>query len=75
MNFRVLRRYLKMTQTTGPYLAKRNNKSSILKGLKICQKFSRNMLLKNKNAVIYGAGGFVGKAVAKAFASQGAKVF
>jgi 3-oxoacyl-[acyl-carrier protein] reductase len=33
------------------------------------------MLLKNKNAVIYGAGGFVGKAVAKAFASEGAKVF
>lgn len=33
------------------------------------------MLLKNKNAVIYGAGGCVGKAVAKAFASEGAKVF
>ena len=33
------------------------------------------MLLKNKNAVIYGAGGSVGKAVAKAFASEGAKVF
>ena len=33
------------------------------------------MLLKNKNAVIYGAGGPVGKAVAKAFASEGAQVF
>ena len=35
----------------------------------------RYMLLKNKNAVIYGAGGSVGKAVAKAFAIEGAKVF
>jgi 3-oxoacyl-[acyl-carrier protein] reductase len=33
------------------------------------------MLLRNKNALIYGAGGSVGKAVAKAFASEGAKVF
>ncbi|WP_018614764.1 SDR family NAD(P)-dependent oxidoreductase [Segetibacter koreensis] len=33
------------------------------------------MLLKDKNAVIYGAGGSVGKAVAKAFAAEGAKVF
>ncbi len=33
------------------------------------------MLLKNKNAVIYGAGGSVGKAVAKVFAEEGAKVF
>ncbi|HEX2623027.1 MAG TPA: SDR family oxidoreductase [Phototrophicaceae bacterium] len=33
------------------------------------------MLLKNKNAVIYGAGGAVGGAVARAFASEGAKVF
>ncbi len=33
------------------------------------------MLLKNKNAVIYGAGGAVGKAVAKTFADEGAKVF
>ena len=33
------------------------------------------MLLKNKNAVIYGAGGYVGQAVAKAFASEGANVF
>lgn len=33
------------------------------------------MLLKNKNAVIYGAGGSIGRAVAKAFASEGAKVF
>lgn len=33
------------------------------------------MLLKNKNAVIYGAGGAVGKAVGKTFADEGAKVF
>src|SRR5271170_6070103 len=33
------------------------------------------MLLQNKNAVIYGAGGSLGGAVAKAFAAAGAKVF
>lgn len=33
------------------------------------------MLLKNKNAVIYGAGGSLGGAVARAFAKEGAKVF
>ena len=33
------------------------------------------MLLENKNAVIYGAGGSVGSAVARAFAREGAKVF
>jgi NAD(P)-dependent dehydrogenase (short-subunit alcohol dehydrogenase family) len=33
------------------------------------------MLLKNKNAVIYGGGGAVGGAVARAFARQGARVF
>jgi 3-oxoacyl-[acyl-carrier protein] reductase len=33
------------------------------------------MLLKNKNAVIYGAGGAVGSAVARAFAREGAAVF
>ena len=33
------------------------------------------MLLKNKNAIIYGAGGAVGSAVALAFAQDGAKVF
>ncbi len=33
------------------------------------------MLLHNKNAVIYGAGGPVGGAVAGAFAREGAKVF
>ena len=33
------------------------------------------MLLKNKNAVIYGAGGSVGGAVSHAFALEGAKVF
>ena len=33
------------------------------------------MLLQNKNAIIYGAGGAVGSAVARAFAREGAKVF
>ena len=33
------------------------------------------MILKNKNAVIYGAGGSLGGAVAKAFAATGARVF
>jgi 3-oxoacyl-[acyl-carrier protein] reductase len=33
------------------------------------------VLLENKNAVIYGAGGSVGGAVARAFAQEGAKVF
>jgi 3-oxoacyl-[acyl-carrier protein] reductase len=33
------------------------------------------MLLDNKNAVIYGAGGPVGSAVARAFAREGARVF
>jgi 3-oxoacyl-[acyl-carrier protein] reductase len=33
------------------------------------------VLLKNKNAVIYGGGGAIGGAVARAFAREGAKVF
>src|SRR5688572_18564257 len=33
------------------------------------------MLLQNRNAVIYGAGGSLGGAVATAFAAQGAHVF
>ncbi|TIS55146.1 SDR family oxidoreductase [Mesorhizobium sp.] len=33
------------------------------------------MLLQNKTAVVYGAGGAVGSAVARAFASEGATVF
>ena len=33
------------------------------------------MLLKDKNAVIYGAGGHIGSAVARAFGREGAKVF
>jgi NAD(P)-dependent dehydrogenase (short-subunit alcohol dehydrogenase family) len=33
------------------------------------------MILKNKVAVIYGAGGAIGGAVARAFANEGAKVF
>ncbi|HWE88077.1 MAG TPA: SDR family NAD(P)-dependent oxidoreductase, partial [Pseudonocardiaceae bacterium] len=32
------------------------------------------MLLQNKNAVIYGAGGSIGSAVALAFAGEGARV-
>jgi NAD(P)-dependent dehydrogenase (short-subunit alcohol dehydrogenase family) len=35
----------------------------------------RNMMLKNKVAVVYGAGGAIGGAVARAFASEGARVF
>jgi 3-oxoacyl-[acyl-carrier protein] reductase len=34
-----------------------------------------NMLLENKVAVIYGAGGPIGGAVARAFAREGASVF
>jgi 3-oxoacyl-[acyl-carrier protein] reductase len=33
------------------------------------------MLLENKNAVIYGAGGAIGGAVSRAFAREGARVF
>src|SRR4029450_2963583 len=33
------------------------------------------MLLKHKNAVIYGAGGAIGSAVASAFAREGARLF
>ncbi len=33
------------------------------------------MLLQNKNAVIYGAAGSLGRTIAKAFAAQGAKVY
>lgn len=33
------------------------------------------MLLKGKNAIIYGAGGSIGGAVGKAFAAEGARVF
>ena len=33
------------------------------------------MLLNNKNTIIYGAGGFIGSAVARAFAREGARVF
>ncbi len=33
------------------------------------------MLLEKKNAVIYGAGGAIGGAIARAFAREGAKVF
>lgn len=33
------------------------------------------MLLKNKVAVIYGAGGAIGSVAAKAFAHEGARVF
>jgi 3-oxoacyl-[acyl-carrier protein] reductase len=33
------------------------------------------MLLENKNAIIYGAGGGIGGAVARTFAREGASVF
>ena len=33
------------------------------------------MLLENKNAIIYGAGGSIGSGVARTFAREGAKVF
>ena len=33
------------------------------------------MILKNKNAIIYGAGSAIGGAVARAFAHEGARVF
>ena len=33
------------------------------------------MLLQNKTAIIYGAGGAIGSAVARAFAREGARVF
>ncbi len=33
------------------------------------------MLLKNKNAVIYGGSGAIGGAVARVFAREGARVF
>jgi NAD(P)-dependent dehydrogenase (short-subunit alcohol dehydrogenase family) len=39
------------------------------------QKEDTHMLLENKNAVIYGAGGAIGGATARAFAREGARVF
>ena len=33
------------------------------------------MLLKNKNAIIYGAGGSIGGSVARGFAREGATVY
>ena len=33
------------------------------------------MLLENKNAIVYGGGGAIGGAVARAFAREGANVF
>jgi NAD(P)-dependent dehydrogenase (short-subunit alcohol dehydrogenase family) len=39
------------------------------------QKEDTHMLLENKNAVIYGAGGAIGGASARAFAREGARVF
>src|ERR671914_1278717 len=35
----------------------------------------KEMMLENKNAVIYGGGGSIGGAVARTFAREGAKVF
>src|SRR5437763_5014441 len=42
---------------------------------KLASEEERNMLLENKVAVIYGAGGPIGGAVARAFAREGARVF
>lgn len=33
------------------------------------------MLLEKKNAVVYGAGGAIGRTIAHAFAREGARVF
>ncbi len=33
------------------------------------------VLLENKNAIIYGGGGSIGGAIARAFAREGARVF
>src|SRR5262245_39536743 len=44
----------------------------------VCPKKARrepDMLLNNKVAVIYGAGGAIGGAVARAFAAEGARLF
>ena len=38
-------------------------------------KEEREMMLKDKVAVIYGAGGGIGSAVARAFAPEGARLF
>jgi 3-oxoacyl-[acyl-carrier protein] reductase len=40
----------------------------------LSQQRRKEMLLENKNTVIYGAGGSIGSAVARAFAREGAKV-
>jgi len=39
------------------------------------QQKEKAMLLKNKNVVVYGAGGAVGSAVARAFSCEGARLF
>ena len=44
-------------------------------GLVACERKGTHMLLQGKVAVIYGAGGDIGSAVARAFAREGAKVF
>jgi NAD(P)-dependent dehydrogenase (short-subunit alcohol dehydrogenase family) len=43
--------------------------------ISIIRKEDIHMLLENKNAVIYGAGGAIGGATARAFAREGARVF
>src|SRR5204863_3087299 len=35
----------------------------------------KSMLLERKNAIIYGGGGAIGSAVARAFAAEGARVY
>jgi S-adenosylhomocysteine hydrolase len=52
-----------LSRTSGPFV----QLAYIARGTKV--------LLKKKNAVIYGAGGAVGGAVARTFAREGANVF
>src|SRR5215831_16188953 len=51
------------------------NASIIRSGEPEKPKEERPMLLEKKTAVIYGAGGAVGAAIARAFAREGARVF
>jgi NAD(P)-dependent dehydrogenase (short-subunit alcohol dehydrogenase family) len=54
---------------------KRNNAERLRLRVLNLHKGETNMLLKGKAAVIYGAGGAIGGAVARAFALEGAKLF
>src|SRR5205814_2867398 len=48
---------------------------SALKAARHAAEGDQQMMLENKVAVIYGAGGGIGSAVARAFAHEGAKLF